>query len=73
MENYTTIEKLIELGKIWLGAEFVMALYLLGIPLFFHILAGEWKEGLAQCDFDVFFDISVADVPVLWGRLYKRK
>ena len=59
MENYTTIEKLIELGKIWLGAEFVMALHLFGIPLFVHILAGEWKEGLKQCDFDVFFDVSV--------------
>jgi hypothetical protein len=59
MENYTTIEKLIELGKIWLGTEVGIALYFMGIPLFFHGLTGELKEGLKQCDFDVFFNVSV--------------
>ena len=59
MEDYTTIEKLIELGKIWLGTEFGIALYFMGIPLFFHGLTGEWKEGWNQIDFDVFFNVSV--------------
>ena len=55
MENYTTIEKLIELGKIWLGTELGIAAYIMGIPLFFYGIAGEWKEGLKQIDFDCFF------------------
>ncbi len=59
MESYTTVEKLIEFCRIWLLSEFVLALHLYGIPLFFHILVGELKNGLKACDFDVFFDVSV--------------
>lgn len=53
------LEKLIELGKIWLGTEAGMALYFMGIPLFFHGLTGEWKRGWKQIDFESFFTASV--------------
>ena len=59
METYTTIEKLIEFGRMWLLSEFMIAFYLYGIPLFFHILVGELKNGLKQCDWDAFFNLSV--------------
>lgn len=59
MESYTIVEKLIELGRIWLGTEFGIALYFIGIPLFFHGIAGEWKEGWKQIDFDSFFTVTV--------------
>ena len=59
MEVCIVIEKIIELGKIWLGTEVGIALYFMGIPLFFHGLTGEWKRGWKQIDFDVFFNVSV--------------
>ena len=58
MESYTTIEKLIEFGKIWLGTEVGIAAYIMGIPLFFYILVGDLKNGLKECDFDVFLDLT---------------
>ena len=59
MEDYTLLEKLIEFGRIWLLSELMIAFYLYGIPLFFHILVGELKNGLKEFDWDVFFDASV--------------
>ena len=59
MENFFDLEKLIELGKLWIATEFVLALYLFGMPLIFYIIAGELKRGLEQCDLSAFLDASV--------------
>ena len=55
MQEYFVLDDLIEFGKIWLGTEVGIALYIMGIPLFFNGITGEWKNGWKQIDFDCFF------------------